>query len=339
MKPIEIRGGGLAGLSLGAALAQRGVPVRLWERHRIQRHRVCGEFICGVAPAVLSSLSIDHCFSGSLSLRRVHWIEAGSPLLKVNLPEPATGISRWALDQRIAETIRRAGGSVYEGSNARPAGDPTGVVVASGRQSRRNGWMGLKLHFQKLKLDGDLEVHLGRGAYVGCSLIEEGKVNVCGLFRPQKGVPTRGPEALFSHLNAVGLEPLATRLAGAEPLPGTTASVAGVHFGIHRPEEGTMVLGDAWAVIPPFTGNGMSMAFESALLALQPCMDYARGACSWREASARVAQAHHRTFQRRMRISRLIHPFILKPQARSLLRLLSKANLLPFCFLYRLTHH
>src|SRR6266567_1458074 len=47
MKPITIVGGGLAGLTLGIGLRQRGIPVVLWEAGAYPRHRVCGEFICG----------------------------------------------------------------------------------------------------------------------------------------------------------------------------------------------------------------------------------------------------------------------------------------------------
>ena len=44
-KPITIAGGGVAGLALGVALAQRGIPVELFDKGAYPRHRVCGEFI------------------------------------------------------------------------------------------------------------------------------------------------------------------------------------------------------------------------------------------------------------------------------------------------------
>ena len=53
-RPLTIVGGGLAGLTLGIALRQRGVPVTIWEAGHYPRHRVCGEFICGRGRETLS---------------------------------------------------------------------------------------------------------------------------------------------------------------------------------------------------------------------------------------------------------------------------------------------
>ena len=49
MREIEIVGGGLSGLSLGIYLRRRGVPVRILEAGAYPRHKVCGEFVCGVS--------------------------------------------------------------------------------------------------------------------------------------------------------------------------------------------------------------------------------------------------------------------------------------------------
>ena len=53
LKPITIVGGGLAGLTLGIGLRQRGVPVKILEAGSYPRQRVCGEFISGNGQAVL----------------------------------------------------------------------------------------------------------------------------------------------------------------------------------------------------------------------------------------------------------------------------------------------
>jgi menaquinone-9 beta-reductase len=55
---ITIVGGGLAGLTLGIGLRQRGVPVAVWEAGRYPRHRVCGEFISGRGQGSLARLGL-----------------------------------------------------------------------------------------------------------------------------------------------------------------------------------------------------------------------------------------------------------------------------------------
>ena len=64
-RALTIAGGGLAGLSLGIALRSRGVPVRVVEAGSYPRHRVCGEFISGIADAELDALGIRDLFTGA----------------------------------------------------------------------------------------------------------------------------------------------------------------------------------------------------------------------------------------------------------------------------------
>jgi flavin-dependent dehydrogenase len=52
---------------------------------------------------------------------------------------------------------------------------------------------------------------------------------------------------------------------------------------------------------PPVTGNGMSMAFESAELAVPPLAAYSRGEIEWGEARRRVACACDSQFYHRLK--------------------------------------
>ena len=97
VKEITIAGGGLAGLSLGIALAERGVPVRLQEAGSYPRHRVCGEFINGVQDETLEALGIVDLVRSGLQLDSTVWLVNNEVVLRDVLPEPASGISRHAL--------------------------------------------------------------------------------------------------------------------------------------------------------------------------------------------------------------------------------------------------
>src|SRR5688572_32345400 len=74
------------------------------------------------------------------------------------------------------------------------------------------------------------------------------------LRRPPRSTlfPTRRSSDLAS-----GLQALAERLAVAKPDPASCCAVAAVSFDPHLPVDDRLMLGDACAMIPPFTGNGI----------------------------------------------------------------------------------
>jgi len=99
-----------------------------------------------------------------------------------------------------------------------------------------------------------------------------------------------------------------------------------------------MRLGDACAMIPPFTGNGMAMAFQSAETALEPVLAYAHGLTDWSAACATVHQALRRRFHTRLTSAHLLHPFMLRPRHQRWLSSLTRTRLLPLQTLYALLH-
>src|SRR5690606_36422904 len=86
----------------------------------------------------------------------------------------------------------------------------------------------------------------------------------------------------------------------------------------HAPATGDApVIGDAFAVVPPYTGHGMAMAMESAEIAVRPLVDWSRGDVSWAAAVARIRRGQESRFAGRLRRARLLHPFLLStPGAR-----------------------
>ena len=50
----------------------------------------------------------------------------------------------------------------------------------------------------------------------------------------------------------------------------SVSSVAGLHFQTPEWTPGSLAIGDAYALIPPFTGHGMAMAFQSAVTVVEP---------------------------------------------------------------------
>jgi len=331
---VTIAGGGLAGLSLGIALRRRGVDVTLHEAGAYPRHRVCGEFISGVRPETLDRLGILDALAPARSLSSAHWYRYGNLLLAQDLPEPARGLSRYGLDERLKNLFEKTGGEFYPSSRlSRNHPDP--VVWCAGRVPSRGCFIGLKCHARGLPLAADLEMHLGRGGYLGLARLAGGLVNLCGLFRVAAAISDKGPRLLLAYLRAAGLPVLAGRLAAAELDPSSFLGVAGFSLGWQPEDSRHLALGDACAMIPPFTGNGMSMAFESAEMALDPLVSYSRGRSDWAETASTVRRALARRFRFRLLAARALHPFLLNSVGQVLLASLSRANLLPAGTLFR----
>lgn len=337
-RPIEIVGGGLAGLSLGTALARAGVAVTLHETGDYPRHRVCGEFITGLSATTVAQLGLEPVLADALRHREVAWsIGDGAPQIQ-QLPAPALGLSRYALDARLAAAFVNAGGELRTHSRVADLTSSEGRVFATGRRAVTGSrWIGLKVHVHNVDLTRDLEMHLGDACYVGLSRVEGETANVCGLFL-RRALSLRGAELLLEYLRAAGLDALADRLAAAEIDAASFCAVAALHFDARVRRSSRILVGDAGAAIPPFTGNGMAMAFQSAEAALSPLLAYARGARDWTETCRDTNLALRRRFRVRLASAEVLHPFLLRPQRQRWFAGLSSARLLPFRALYATLH-
>lgn len=341
---IEIIGGGLAGLSLGIALRQARVPVTIHEAGDYPRHRACGEFITGLAPATIDRLGLAPALTGALVHRHVEWFLPGQQSRTQRLPAPALGLSRHTLDTRLAERFEQLGGQLHRRARVVELSEQPGRVFALGRRRATSSrWLGLKVHARDLPLRQELELHLGAGGYVGLARIEDDQVNICGLFQ-RHALSAAGPELLVQYVRAIGLPELAARLGNADLEAESFCAVAALEF--DRAVEPTspsgspnaIRLGDAAAMIPPFTGNGMAMAFQSAEVALAPLVAYADGSADWAETCAVTQAGLRRRFRVRLASAGALHPWLIRRTTQRWLGFLGRARLLPLRALYTALH-
>ncbi|MCF7687263.1 MAG: hypothetical protein K9M98_07180 [Cephaloticoccus sp.] len=335
--PVEIVGGGLAGLSLGLALRRENVPVTIHDTGLYPRHRVCGEFITGLSETTIARLGLAPFLKDALHHHSVAWFLNGRPIRTQNLPHPALALSRYQLDHAMAECFVEAGGSLCQNSRITDKTSIPGRIVAKGRRRGNSSWLGLKIHAENVPLLCDLELHLGNQCYIGLTRLADNRVNICGLFG-QRNLSAQGVDLLLLYLGAAGLPELANRLAAADFKAESFCAVAAVGFDRQVSQSVGMRLGDACAMIPPFTGNGMAMALQSAETALEPVLAYAHGVTDWPTVCATVHQALRRRFYTRLTSAHLLHPFMLRPRRQRWLSGLTRSRLFPLQTLYALLH-
>ena len=297
-KSITIVGGGLAGLTLGIGLRQRDVPVKIFEAGSYPRHRVCGEFISGNGQSVLERLGLLARFeqAGAVHARTVLFVCGSNRSPIRQLAAPALCLSRHAMDALLAESFRQLGGELLVNTRWTSDDNLEGVVQATGRRTQSTEknprWFGVKAHVSRassLNLEADLEMHISPDGYIGVNRINGGEVNVCGLFRVRPG--NRPPESKSDWLRGGKGSGLRERLGQAEFEPDSFSAVAGLQLKPqHAVAKKECCIGDALTMTPPVTGNGMSMAFESAGLAIEPLAAYSLGKLNWMQARQQIAR-------------------------------------------------
>jgi flavin-dependent dehydrogenase len=297
MTDAVIIGGGLAGAAVATRLAEAGRDVVLLEREAVAHDKVCGEFLSREAVLYLAALGVDPLAFGAARIGAMRLAWRGS-VATVDLPVPALSLSRKILDAALLARAETAGARIMRGARvtaldrlgagwrARLAGgesvDAGAAFLATGKHDLR-GWarpsgmqgdlIGFKTHWrldegQAQALAGHVELTLFQGGYAGLEAIEGGLANLSLLVRQGRfAVLGQDWGAL---LGAIRVESrlLDERLSGAVPQMERPLAVYAVPYGhVAHGADGLWRLGDQAAVIPSFSGDGMSIALHSARLA------------------------------------------------------------------------
>ncbi len=320
MKNITIVGGGLTGLSLAIALRNREIPVTLHEAGHYPRHRVCGEFISGVSQKTLENLGITEAFHGAAHHQNIIWYSQNTYLREMKLPIPAIGISRYQLDNRLQILAKQRGAHLNSGSRVVSNKTEPGTVWTAGRRPTKGTWVGLKAHIRSAELPQHLAMYSGPHGYLGIAPVEEDWHNVCGLFQIDRSLNASHQDLLPAYLKKNGNTDLAKLLEFSEWRENSFTAIAGFELGKQARVEGHLALGDSHSIIPPFTGNGMSMAFQSAEIALPFLTKFSEGKSSWPETILKTMSALDKKFKKRLAASKLMHPLLFKTQVHSLMK-------------------
>ena len=298
MTGVLIAGGGLAGAASAALLAGAGRQVTLFERDAAPRDKICGEFLSHEAQRYLRALGLDAAALGGQAIERVRLVGRRGTV-EAALPFAGIGLSRRVLDAALLDHAARCGAQVRRGRTVRRI-TAAGVEVDDGRvlaadavllatgKHELHAWhrvvrrpgaalVGFKGYFRlraaaSRALAGSVEVILLRDGYAGLQMVEDGRANLCLLVGAARvGRLGGGWDAILGEL--IDETPhLRARLDGAAALLARPLTIARVPYGfLYRPDADADArlyrLGDQLAVIPSFSGDGMSIALHSAAAA------------------------------------------------------------------------
>ncbi len=291
-------GGGLAGSMVALRLASAGREVTLLERERAAHHKVCGEFLSREAVDCLTEANVNPIELGAESIRFLR-LTSKKRMVETALPFAALSLSRCVLDEALLTRAAQAGCTVERGAfvenlelrrglwHAQLRGGecwsaPT-VFLANGKHDLRGlerapgqhgDMVGFKLHWrltpqQTQALRGFMELYLFPGGYGGLSLVEGGVANFCLVVRRAALRKIGGWPELLDSIQSDNPH-VAQRLYGATPLWPRPLAISSIPYGYLAGRPGGLwCVGDQAAVIPSFTGDGMSIALHSASLATQ----------------------------------------------------------------------
>jgi menaquinone-9 beta-reductase len=341
MHDVLIAGAGPAGCVAAIVLARAGVRVRLIDRARFPRHKLCGDTLNPGALAVLRRLGIT---AGEDGLPITGMLVSGPGGVTVNASYPGTvtgrAVGRTDLDYRLLRIAAAAGAEIDEGVVVRRAliddrQTVAGLVVrgphdrdaslharvtiaADGRESRVARGLTLARHPPRPRrwavgayftdvhgLSDRGEMHLRAPWYVGVAPLPRGLVNVCIVTSDRTKL--RKPVQLLSDaLRQDWL--LADRFAAARRVtdPVTLGPLAVECTAPGLP--GLLLAGDAAGFIDPMTGDGLRFALRGAELAAHEAL---RTLERWDpRAHMRLQRARTREFAAKWRFNRTLRRLV-----------------------------
>lgn len=339
-----IVGAGPGGSSAAIALASQGWHVALLERQAFPRDKLCGEFVSPEGIGDLAQLGVLPVLLDTrpAPVRGVRVTLSAGHQIRIALKARGWGLSRLTLDSVLFEHarthgvecldhchVRRIEGSLNTGFRLETgaAGQvpkflmAKTVIAATGRwsnltRSPRNvatdrlgeqRFLGLKAHFRgDADLEEAVELHFFNEGYCGINRIEGEQINLCALISEQYAASyARHWEAL---IDAAGRQNphLGDRVRAMRRSSAFLVTSPVAFRTREKVVHDIFMVGDAAGFLDPFSGDGISTAVRSALLAAWSLHQYMTGCQSAEGARQSYMRAYEAEFRKRFFFARLI---------------------------------
>jgi flavin-dependent dehydrogenase len=350
---VIVVGAGPAGAVAATVLARAGARVRLLDRARFPRDKLCGDTVNPGALAELARLDLARPLEGrglridgmrvtgpggitiesrypdrlcgrALLRRDLDWGLLQQAVAAGALFEPALPVRRAIVEQLAAtETVS---GVIVNASGRDRALRADVTIAADGRRSRLAFSLGLARHPRAPRrwavgayyegaggLSSLGEMHVRRGRYIGVAPVPGGLANVCLVKELQPADRPLREPALLLAAE-LGRDPeLHDRFASARLV---RPPVVLGPLAVEPADEsftGLLLAGDAAGFIDPMTGDGLRFAVRGGVLAAGAALDALAG--GWNGVHERLRAARRREFGAKWRFNRALRATVASPAA------------------------
>ena len=308
---IIVIGGGLAGLTSAIHLSKYDLKVLVIEKNEYPKHKVCGEYISNEVLPYLNYLEVDVFKLGAKKITHFELSTPKNRLIKSGLPLGGFGISRFTLDNALAEKAKQNKVSMLQDTvtNIQFINDEFLIetkskkkfkskiaIGAYGKRSnldvelnrdfikKKSPFLAVKTHLEGNFPEDLVALHNFKGGYCGVSKVENNHINICYItnfeaFKKYKDINEFQQKVVFKNRY------LKTIFETSKPVFNMPLTISQISFSTKTPIENHIIMcGDTAGMIHPLCGNGMSMAIRSAQIASQLILKYFTSEIKSREA-------------------------------------------------------
>ena len=349
MDDVVIVGAGPAGALAGTILARAGLKVRLFDRSRFPRHKLCGDTLNPGALTVLRRhMPIDSLIANSDPISGMLLTGPGGARVRGEYGNGIAGrsitrrvLDEWLLQQALTAGVQFEDGvairdvasddrqvtGVIAGVNGSSRVHPAKMVIAAdGRRSTiasARGWSrtperprrwAIGAYFTGVTEMTSLgEMHVRRGHYIGVAPVPGGLTNACLVVPHVAGDQplSRPDDALSAVLHS---DPqLKARFEHAKAVdPAVMLGPMAVDTtAVGQP--GLLLAGDAAGFIDPMTGDGLRFAFSGAEMAANVIQEVFAGTLPDDRAHVELQKRRREAFAMKYRFNRTMRSLVASP--------------------------
>lgn len=339
---MAIVGGGLSGLALSIQLARKGHSVILFEKEKYPFHKVCGEYISLESWDFLVDLSVDLVKLEVPVITRLQITSKNGRSVEHSLPLGGFGISRYLLDQTLAEIAIAEGVNIYQACKVTAirfindefiVESTVGNIeakVACGTFGKRsnldikwkrkfsgatvnklNNYVGIKYHVTGNFQEDLIGLHNFHKGYCGIVRIEGNRYNLCYL-TTAKNLRECGNDIHRMENEILSANPFLSEIfTSAKFVNKTPLTISQISFDKKsQVEDHVLMSGDSAGMITPLCGNGMSMALHGSKLAAIQINHFLLGLIGREKMEKRYSFHWKKQFSARLKTGRRIQKMI-----------------------------